>query len=97
MSHQITGYCAAAFRGIYAAASLKLRARRLARVGDDRFPRHLCRGLIEALRPATRARCIVWAFRGIYAAASLKQDFVGVLHNVDDIGPLSAASMPRPH
>jgi len=59
------------------------------------FPRHRCRGLIEASAPIGRFVPTVPVFRGIDAAASLKL----VLGRAEPryVRRFSAASMPRPH
>ena len=59
------------------------------------FPRHACRGLIEASRTAVRPRSCCSGFRGMRAAASLKLRLVGL--SIALIANVSAACVPRPH
>ncbi len=77
------------FRGIVAAASLKLVAGRV-QLGDLlNLPRHRCRGLIEGRRCRSSARRRGRRiFRGTVAAASLK-----VFDHA--IGPRPLARLPR--
>ncbi len=61
-----------AFRGITAAASLKLDLHARRGIDIERFPRHHRCGLIEAAGHNGQILCHLHAFRGITAAASLK-------------------------
>ena len=60
------------FRGMRAAASLKPRPLEREDRAGGMFPRHACRGLIEALRAGGDHEPGCRGFRGMRAAASLK-------------------------
>ncbi|SRR5579883_1515900 len=85
------------FRGMFAAASLKLFAERSGCARPPDFPRHVCRGLIEATTthktPAERPN----TFRGMFAAASLKpcRDQVGPNDPLTFRGMFAAASLKQ--
>ncbi len=51
-----TRYALITFRGMFAAASLKPLIGEETRGAHDDFPRHVCRGLIEAMARPIRAR-----------------------------------------
>src|SRR5579883_2121422 len=61
------------FRGMFAAASLKLEQRIPYPERRADFPRHVCRGLIEAKTQMTHGVRSLSTFRGMFAAASLKR------------------------
>ncbi len=87
----------AVFRGITAAASLKRQLNMEMNNGRDaRFPRHHCRGLIEALTVPLGIYIHQRVFRGITAAASLKP-YGDELKAKGASEAFSAASLPRPH
>ncbi len=84
------------FRGMFAAASLKQPHHQPQRKRDLDFPRHVCRGLIEARRIARPAMIRDPTFRGMFAAASLKRG-MGPLSNLIGMqtfrGMFAAASL----
>ena len=88
------------FRGITAAASLKLAiSDRAPEMRAEALPRHHCRGLIEALSALQKRRRGAILFRGITAAASLKLRQTSVIPRdaIDTLfrGITAAASLKR--
>jgi len=84
------------FRGISAAASLKQVFDGYAELGrDGRFPRHFCRGLIEAYIVSDNGAGPSSVFCGISAAASLKRENAAEVRGIRQ--EFSAAFLPRPH
>ncbi len=85
------------FRGMFAAASLKRCKLEPRRRRGAAFPRHVCRGLIEAITGGGAAGEVLPTFRGMFAAASLKQGYAGLFGGIDQTfrGMFAAASLKR--
>ena len=83
------------FRGMRAAASLKRRRRQRSPPRLTQFPRHACRGLIEAQPSHAYHAGNAERFRGMRAAASLKLENRATEYS--KAATVSAACVPRPH